>query len=151
VPPLLLLEHEADYRQHFYTTYCNGEINTHDGIRVYFRTEDFDHAFFESTMRDGVKDATLSKVRAERMNWIASTLADPASDRFQGWLKKEQRYDPTRCVSVVHGDFVVVLRFGKRKDASLRANFVTCYEADNSIGKIRQSPLWIKEDCLNSL
>lgn len=151
MPPLLTLATEADYRQHFEATYCRGVISTHDGIRVYFKKEDFDHAFFESTFRNGVKDTMLSQIRAERMNWIAATLADPTADRFQGWDSKNGRYDVTRCVSVVFGDFVVVIRLGKKADGTLKANFVTCYEADNSIGKIRQSPLWNKEDCLNAL
>ena len=39
----------------------------------------------------------------------------------------------------------------KKADGTLKANFVTCYDANNSIGKIRQSPLWNKQDCLNAL
>ncbi|UXN57463.1 hypothetical protein [Phyllobacterium zundukense] len=151
MPPLLVLATDAEYRQNFEGTYCRGVITTHDGIRVYFKKEDFDHSFFESTLRKGVKDTTLSQVRAQRMGWIAATLADPAAVRFQGWDKKNGRYDPTRCVSVVFGDFVVVIRLGKKADGTLKANFVTCYLADNSIGKIRQSPLWNREDCLNAL
>lgn len=151
MPPLLTLETEADYRRHFEANYCRGVITTHDGIRVYFKKDDFDHAFFESTLRNGVKDATLSQVRAERMDWIAATLADPTADRFQGWDSKNGRYSPTRCVSVVFGNFVVVIRLGKKTDGTLKASFVTCYEANNSIGKIRKSPLWNKEDCLNAL
>ena len=90
-------------------------------------------------------------VRAQRMDWIGATLADPAAARFQGWDKSRRRYDPTHCVNVVFEDFVVVLRLGLRVDGSLKANFVTCYQADNSIGKIRTSPLWNREDCINAL
>lgn len=151
MPPLLTLATEADYRRHFEATYCRGVIATHDGIRVYFKKDDFDHAFFESTFRNGVKDTTLSQVRAKRMDWIMATLADPTADRFQGWDKKNGHYSPTRCVSVVFGDFVVVIRLAKKADGTLKANFVTCYEANNSIGKIRHSPLWNKEDCLDAL
>jgi hypothetical protein len=151
VPPFLILATDAEYRQHFEATYCRGVITTHDGIRVYFKKEDFDHAFFESALRDGNKDITLSAARAQRMNWIAATLSNPTAMRFQGWDKKKKCYDSTRCVSVVFGDFVVVIRLSKKADQTLKANFVTCYDANNSIGKIRQSPLWMKEDCLNSL
>lgn len=151
MPPFLVLATDAEYRQHFEETCCRGVITTHDGIRVYFKKEDFDHAFFESALRNGVKDTALSQARAQRMNWIAATLADPTAVRFQGWDNKKGRYDPTRCVSVVFGDFVVVIRLGKKADGTLKANFVTCYDANNSIGKIRQSPLWNKEDCLNAL
>lgn len=151
MPPLLQLADEAAYRQHFEQHYCRAVITTHDGIRVYFKATDFGHAFFESTLRNGVKDTALSPARAERMDWIAATLSDPAAVRFQGWDGKKHKYDPTRCVSVVHGDFVVVLRLSKKADGTLKANFVTCYDANNSIGKIRQSPLWNKQDCLNAL
>lgn len=150
MPPLLALANDAEYLRHFEATYCRGVITTHDGIRVYFRREDFSHAFFESASRNGVKDRTLSQVRAERMDWIAVTLADPTAMQFQGWDKKNGRYDPTRCVSVVSGDFVVVIRLRKKADGTLKASFVTCYVANNSIGKIRQSPLWNREDCLNA-
>jgi uncharacterized membrane protein YhdT len=34
---------------------------------------------------------------------------------------------------------------------SLKANFVTCYQADNSIGKIRSSPAWFRAACLRLL
>lgn len=151
MPPLLTLATEADYRQRFERIYCRAVITTHDGIRVYFRKEDFDHAFFESALRNGVKDSSLSAVRAQRMDWIAATLADPAATRLQGWDKKKRCYDPTHCVNVVYQDFVVVLRLGKKADGSLKANFVTCYKADNSIGKIRNSPQWSREDCINAL
>ena len=30
-------------------------------------------------------------------------------------------------------------------------DFVTCYCANNSIGKIKASPLWTLQDCLNAL
>lgn len=151
MPPLLMLATDADYRCHFERSYCRAAITTHDGIRVYFKKEAFDHAFFESTFRDGVKDAAISAARVQRMDWIAATLADPAAKRFQGWDKDRRRYDPGRCVNVVYEDFVVVLRLGLKADDSLKANFVTCYKADNSIGKIRTSPLWKREDCVNAL
>lgn len=151
MPPLLLLATEDDYRRHYLRHYCRAVITTHDGIRVYFRAESFVHAFYESTLRNGVKDTSISAARAQRMDWIAATLADPAAERFQGWLKKERRYDPTRCVNVVFEDFVVVLSLGLRADGALKANFLTCIKADNSIGKIRTSPLWTQEDCVDAL
>lgn len=87
LPPLLQLPDEAAYRQHFVGTYCRGVIETHDGIRVFFRQNQFDHAFYESTNRD----------------------------------------------------------------RALRANFITCFQANNSVAKIRTSPLWTREACLNAL
>ena len=72
LPPLLQLPDEAAYRQHFVGTYCRGVTETHDGIRVFFRQHQFDHAFYESTNLDGAKDA-FAWIRAERMNWIGAT------------------------------------------------------------------------------
>jgi len=150
MPPLLTLADEAAYRQHFIQTYCRGVITTHDGMRVYFRNQDFGHAFFESSGRRGENDV-FSPVRAQRMGWIAAALADPNADCFQGWNKRRKCYDPIRRVTVVIDDFVVVIGISRKRDGNLKANFITCYQADNSIGKIRQSPLWTMEDCLNAL
>ncbi|MFC3101999.1 hypothetical protein [Altererythrobacter lauratis] len=150
LPPLLQLPDEAAYRQHFIGTYCREAIETHDGIRVFFRQNQFDHAFYESTNRDGAKDA-FSWVRAERMNWIDATLTDPAAVRYQGWVARTRSYDPARRVDLLYEDFVVVLALGLNRDGALRANFVTCFQADNSVAKIRTSPLWTREDCLHAL
>jgi hypothetical protein len=150
MPPFLTLDDKAAYRAHFETYYCRAVIRTHDGIRVYFGLDDFGHAFFESSGRRGEKDV-FSIVRAQRMNWIAAALADPSAPRFQGWNSRSKRYDPTRRVTVIMGDFVVVIALGRRRDGRLKANFVTCYQADNSIAKIRASPPWSLEDCLNAL
>ena len=150
LPPLLHLPDEATYRQHFIDTYCRGVIETHDGIPVFFQQSKFGHAFYESSNRDGAKDA-FSWVRAQRMDWIGATLADPATVRYQGWVAKTRSYDPTRRVDLLYEDFVVVLGLGLNRDGVLRANFITCFQADNSIGKIRTSPLWTREDCLNAL
>ncbi|MGQ0665258.1 MAG: hypothetical protein ACT4P2_17115 [Pseudomonadota bacterium] len=149
-PPLLHLPDEAAYRQHFVREYCRSVVQTHDGIRVFFRQDRFDHAFFESANRDGIKD-TFSRVRAERMNWISATLVDPATTRYQGWDAASRSYDPARRVDLLLEDFVVVLSLGLRQDGALKANFVTCFQADNSIDKIRRSPLWAARDCLNAL
>lgn len=150
LPPLLQLPDVAAYRQHFVDTYCRGVIKTHDGIRVFFKQDKFDHAFYESTNRDGTKNA-FSWVRAERMNWIDATLRNPTAVRYQGWIARTRSYDPARRVDLLYEDFVVVLGLGLNRDRALRANFITCYQADNSVAKVRTSPLWTREACLNAL
>lgn len=147
-PPLLKLADEAAYRQHFHENYCTGAIMTHDGIPTYFDRWKFDHAFFESVT---AKDDTFSLIRAERMDWIRITLQDVTADRFQGWNKKTKTYLPHRRVEVVHEDFVVVLQISRKRNGRLKAKFVTCYQADNSIGMIRQSPAWDRVACENAL
>jgi hypothetical protein len=106
--------------------------------------------FYESSGRDGRKDV-FSPARAQRIDWIKFTLEHPNADLFEGWDKVARRHDSTRRVAVVYEDFVVVVAMGLKLNGSLKANFVTCYQADNSIGKIRQSPIWSREVCLRRL
>jgi len=148
-PPLLRLPDEAAYRRHYVRRYCKEGITTHDGIRTYFHQGAFDHAFYESPDRDGAKDV-FSRMRAERMDWIGATLANSEAIRYQGWTAKNG-YDPARRVDLLYEEFMVVLRFGLNRNGALKANFITCYRADNSIGKIRTSPLWTKANCLDAL
>jgi hypothetical protein len=150
MPLLLKLADEAAYRAHYEASYVRARVSTHHGIPFYFHRDKFDHAFFEATNRDGVKNQ-FSLPRAQRMDWIAETLREPNADWYQGWVKHKKHYDVTCPVSVAYGDFVVIIRLSKKRDASLKANFITCYDADNSIGKIRQSPIWTLQDCRNSL
>jgi hypothetical protein len=138
----------AEYKTHFERVYCRGVITTFDGIRVYFSSDKFGHCFYESSRRDGVKDI-FSSVRAERIDWIRATLESREASIFQGWNKGS--HSPVRRVAVVYEDFVVVIQMGLKQDGSLKATFVTCYQADNSIGKIRSSPAWTREDCIERL
>lgn len=150
LPPLVHYATVTEYRTHYERVYCQGNILTFDGIRVYFSRDKFGHMFYESTARDGRKD-TFSSVRAQRIEWIKATLDHPAAALFEGWDKGARQYDATRRVAVVYQDFVVVVALGLKRDGSLKANFVTCYQADNSIGKIRMSPEWSREACLRLL
>ena len=150
LPDLLILEAEREYLTYYREEYCRKGVVTFDGIRVYFRKSRFSHAFYESSNRDGRKDK-FSKIRAQRMGWIRAMLENADSDLFQGWDNKRKRYDPGRRVCVVYGDFVVILRIRLKKNGTLTAEFITCYQADNSIGKIRNSPKWTMEACLDAL
>ncbi len=150
LPPLVHYPTVAEYRSHYERVYCRGNIQTFDGIRVYFSASKFGHMFYESTARDGRKDA-FSPVRAQRIDWIKATLEHPTAALFEGWNKTARQYDATRRVAVVYEDFVVVVAMGLKQNGTLKANFVTCYQADNSIGKIRQSPAWSRAACLRLL
>ena len=136
---LTILQTEAQYRALYNQTYCNtaAPIITHDGITVKFPTQRFDHAFFESSNRNGVKDA-FSVNRSQRILWIKQTLEDPTSDLRHGWDSKKKRYIKNSRVAIVQGDYVVIINM---KDAK-NAVFITAYVADNSIGKIQGSPKW---------
>lgn len=150
LPPLVQYDTIAEYQAHYEHIYCQGNIRTFDGIRVYFASGKFEHAFYESTARNGNKDA-FSSERAERIDWIKATLEHPQAELYEGWDKGSHSYDSTRRVAVVHENFVVVIAMRLNKNDSLKANFVTCYQANNSISKIRASPAWSKDDCMRLL
>lgn len=137
-PPLLNLNSSAEYRTHFENIYCRRPLTTFDGINVRFRKSDFNHCFFESTNRDGSKDA-FSTQRAERMDWIKSTLEDASAELFEGWDRKKKQYDGTRRVAVVQANYVVIIAIMRPKEAK----FITAYFADGAtISKIRSGPIW---------
>jgi len=150
LPPLVHYASVAEYRSHYERVYCRGNIQTFDSIRVYFGASKFDHAFYESTARGGNKDV-FSQVRAQRIDWIKATLEHQEAALFEGWDRTSRQYDATRRLAVVYEDFVVVIAMGLKQDSSLKANFVTCYQADNSIGKIRSSPAWSRAACIRLL
>ncbi|MBF0308259.1 MAG: hypothetical protein HQL56_01860 [Magnetococcales bacterium] len=138
-PPLLGLLNVEAFRKHFESLYCQQPIVTFDGISVRFRKEDFDHCCFESSQRNGIKDC-FSLPRAERLGWIREALQDPRSDRYIGWDSSKKRYDPHRRVTVVMGDYVVVIAITGYESA----RFVTAFVADSpeTITKIKTAPRW---------
>ncbi len=144
-PPLLRLASEIEYRQVFEREYCHSPIVTFDGIPVRFRRRQFDHCFFESTNRDGVKNQ-FSALRSERILWIKAALQDPTSERYYGWDRDRQRYERSRRVTVVMGNYVVVISL----TGTETADFITAYVADtvgyngrkSTIDKIRSGPKW---------
>ena len=149
MPALLKLADQAAYQQHFVQTYCAGPLMTHDGIPVYFKRQSFYHAFFETVTH---KDDTFSPDRAERMDWIAATLADAATQCFQGWVAKTKSYDPTRRVELRSQNFVVVLFMKKGQNGQLKAEFLTCYPVANQrLPKVLAAPVWNRTDCENAL
>ena len=146
---LLQLQSMTRYRTHFERVFCQGPVRTFDGIEVRFRKTDFDHCCFESSKQDGTKD-TFSQKRAERLDWIKAALEDENAERYQGWDKHQKRYDPKRRVTLVMGDYVVVITLTGQN----RADFVTAYVADtpappgreSTVDKIRKGPKWTKEN-----
>lgn len=149
----LLLPDEAAYRAHYNLTYARSSVPLHTSIGtapVYFGRDRFDHAFFESTQRDGVKDQ-FSMARARRMDDIATVLASPTADRRAGWDNQRRCHDHTNCVSLAIDDFVVIVRLGLNQAGFLKGRFITCYVADNSINKIRSAPAWNEARCVQVL
>ena len=66
-PPFVYYETIDDYRVHYEKIYCCDPILTFDGISVRFRKNQFDHCFFESTRRNGIKDE-FSQERKKRID-----------------------------------------------------------------------------------
>jgi hypothetical protein len=129
-----------EYRLHYERVYCRGDITTFDGIAVRFRKKNFDHCFFESTSRNKDKDA-FSPQRAERIDWIKAALQDPNAELYVGWDRERKRYDRSRRVALVVGDYVVVIRL----EGNNTAQFITAYVADDpaTLLKIKGSPKWV--------
>lgn len=151
VPALLIFDSPREYKQHYERRYCRGTIITHDGIRVYFKPQKFGHAFYQnSSGKAGAKDE-FSPERAQRMDWIKTTLEHPDAELFVGWNKDAKCHDDTRRVSVVYENFVVIIELSLSRDGVLKGNFVTCYLADKSIDKIRSAPTWDRSKCLEIL
>ncbi len=115
---------------------------TFDGIPVRFRESDFDHCMFESSKRNGVKE-TFSRKRAERIDWIKATLADPSADLRQGWDKRRKRIAPERRVAIAYEEFAVIIAISKPKRGGYIADFVTGFLAENNILKIKAMPRWV--------
>ena len=147
---LLFLSTIEDYRLHFHKEYCKGPVQTFDGISVRFRKTVFDHAFFESTKRNQIKDQ-FSKERASRMGWIKRVLNDSTAELYVGWNKKNKSYDDKSRVALVVGGYVVIIRFINE----INAEFVTAYVANSkpsgiqrisSLAAIRKSPVWEKKN-----
>lgn len=150
LPPLVIYGSEQEYKEHFQREYCQSVVCTFDGIRIYFDSRGFEHAFCESSQRNGIKDV-FSSVRSQRIDWIKATLCNENADLYQGYNKKSKSYSADRRVQVVYEDFVVVIALSLTRQGVLKGKFITCYQADNSIGKIRQSPPWMLDDCMKEL
>ena len=141
-PPLVHYSTELEYQAHYEQTYCKGPVMTGDGIAVRFRKANFRHLFFESTQRNGVKDA-FSQPRACRIDWILAALNDPTIPMRMGWIKKKNRYDPARRVVVAQGNYVVVIHL----TGNSKANHVTAYVADRgTVAKIMRGPEWTQKN-----
>jgi hypothetical protein len=144
-PPLIHYASEAEYRSHFERVYCCGVVTTFDGIAVRFRKQDFDHCFFESSRRDGKKDA-FSPLRAQRIDWIKAALEDPGSEMYVGWDNAKKRFSKNRRVVIVMGDYVVAILI----TGSGKGIFITAYVADtpgtptrpSTIDMIRKGRRW---------
>ena len=137
---LTILKNEDEYRQFYLNYYCTAEIKAHYGIKVFFKPDQFEHAFFSSSSRRKQDKSIFNMERAKRITWIKKVLEDPKIPIYQGWDSKRKKYDSNRRVSLVTPDgYVVVIRF----ITDNHARFVTAYLIDDQavLRKIQSGPL----------
>lgn len=139
-PPLTKYSTVDEYKNHFFKIYCKKTISTFDGIQVRFKKSDFNHCFYESSKRNKIKDR-FSNIRAERIDWIKTTLQDKNAILKLGWDRVKKKYNKKkeRRVAVVKGNYIVIIQLLKENKASFKTAFV----ADSrSLNKILKSPDW---------
>jgi hypothetical protein len=135
---------ETELRKLWKETYCDlaKPIYTFDNILVKFYEDMFDHCFFESFDNIAKDKSILSLNRLEKLLWIKETLADTTSLLKQGWDKNKKKYVANRRVTLVKGNYIVIISINRLKT---QARFITAYEIQNSdkVENIKNAPDWI--------
>ncbi len=126
---------EAALRLIWKSEYCQDPVSTFDGVLVYCYEDMFDHIFYESTNRQVKDKSILSLNRLEKIYWIKDTLQDGTAILKKGWDKGNKKYFNDRRVSIVKGNYVVIIRF----TGLLKAKLVTAYWKED-IENILQGP-----------
>ena len=131
---------EEELRKIWSDNYCGQPILTFDNIEVRFYSNMFDHCFFESDNRREGDKSILSYNRLEKIYWIKDALEDSTSILKKGWDSKTKSYDDSRRVTLVKGNYIVIILLYKKN----KARFVTAYEvnSDENLEKIKNSPDW---------
>lgn len=142
LPALRTFASEADCKQYFVENYCNAEIYTHDGIKVKFHKDIFEHAFYVRVQKQWKsKKDHFSLERGERIDWIKYVLNDSTITPRQGYDKAKKRFDNSRRVAfLTPNNYVVIIQLvGKRE-----ARFVTAFIVDSAdvANKINANPVW---------
>ncbi len=148
LPALRTFASEAECKQYFVDNYCNADISTHDGIKVNFHDDMFEHAFYVRAQRKWKSEKDHFSVdRGERIDWIKHVLNDPTITPRQGYDKAKKRFDNSRRVTfLTPNNYVVVIQLvGKRE-----ARFVTAFIVDSTdvANKINTNPVWNSADWL---
>lgn len=120
------------YRNIFEVFYCKAPISTFDNILVFFKKDNFSHAFYESRNRRRKDKSIFSYKRANRIYWIKWILKNQNAELYKGYNHKTKRYDNSRRVAVCTDNYVVIIELNKKKD---KAKFITAYVADGINGK----------------
>ncbi len=124
-----------EFREIWKSEYCTGPIETVDGVKVHCYEDMFDHVFFESADRKPGDKSILLLNRLEKILWIKAALQDPEAILKVGWDKSTKSYFDNLRISIVKGNYVVVIMF----TGFLKAKLITAYEK-NDITNIMNSP-----------
>lgn len=142
LPALKSFSSEAECKTYFIENYCKQQIFTHDGIRVQFYDNMFEHSFYTRTSKNWkAKKDHFAVERGERIDWIKAVLEDPTIVPHKGWDKEHKRYDNSRRVALLTADnYVVIIMIVGEK----LARFVTAYLVDDArvANLINNSPVW---------
>lgn len=151
-PPMVFYKTKEEYVEHYKRVYCRERIYTFDGIRVMFDPHRFLHAFYEDDKSSKLKKTKFSLLRARYIDWIKYTLESSESLLYRGY-DKNSGVLPERRVAIVNEDkYVVIINMFFNQRHELCARFNTAFYADTqSVNKIKQSPIWDKEECENYL
>jgi hypothetical protein len=123
----------VDYYKNIYENhYCKQPVLTFDNISVFFKSESFEHAFYESANRKAKDKTIFSYPRANRIYWIKWVLQNPNALLFKGYDHNTKSYDKNRRIAVCVDDYVVVIQLGRNPS---KATFITAYVADGTNGK----------------
>jgi len=115
---------EANARAIYHTHYVAGTHHTHDGLRVIFFAERFEHAFFRSVNFQAARGAKneIDKHRCERIHWIAELIGGDVPDSECLLMPNERLDRPDKRLYVLNAECFVVwlepLRSGDWKFSS---------------------------------
>lgn len=149
---LLELSDSAEYKKRYQVEYCDRYIYTHDGIKVRFYEDVFEHAFYKNkNKREGDKSIFCFD-RAKRMLWIKKALMDTKLTIYQGWDSKKKTTSKDRRVCLVSQDgYVVVISMHQRIKKT--AKFITAFICDDQdvINKIKSNPIVIYPELIDTV
>jgi len=120
------------YKNIFIGYYCKSPVKTFDNILVFFKSSNFEHAFYESKNRRKKDKSNFSYKRANRIYWIKWVLENPNAELYKGYNHKTRKYEKNRRVALCVDNYVVVIEFNKNR---YKAQFITAYVADGINGK----------------
>jgi len=151
-PKLVFYNTEKEYFDHYKREYVLEKIETFDGIRVYFSEGRFAHAFFEGRKKGQAH--LFSRERAEHIDWIKFTLQNCGTLIYKAWNKTSRQYDHHRRANLFLSNYLVIIEMALTRDLNLKARFITAFPLKpiyNSINKLKKSPVWNKDECLDFL